>query len=129
MLTDVMGKPSYAERITRKKNQLRSDIRQKSRVTENVLRSMQTCSIKDNLQILNDQISKLCKDEVKRNINLSLINHLKGLRQPSCKCLLSRFQVNNNMERKLKTLTWILQKLSSYGLLGYKIYFSFGNEA
>ena len=75
-----MGKPSYAERITRKKNQLRSDIRQKSRVTENVLRSMQTCSIKDNLEILNDQISKLCKDEVKRNINLSLINHLKGLR-------------------------------------------------
>ena len=80
MLTDVMGKPSYAERITRKKNQLRSDIRQKSRVTENVLRSMQTCSIKDNLEILNDQISKLCKDEVKRNINLSLINHLKDLR-------------------------------------------------
>ena len=26
MLTDVMGKPSYAERITRKKNQLRSDL-------------------------------------------------------------------------------------------------------
>ena len=100
MLTDVTGKPSYAERITRKKNQLRSDIRQKSRVTENVLRSMQTCSIKDNLEILNDQISKLCEDEVKRNINLSLINHLS-----LAKCVLSRFQVNNNMEWKLEILT------------------------
>ena len=107
-----MGKPSYAERITRKKNQLRSDIRQKSRVTENVLRSMQTCSIKDNLEILNDQISKLCKDEVKRNINFifnqspqRLTSHLANAYCPDS---------NNNMERKLEILTWILQKLSSY---------------
>ena len=107
-----MGKPSYAERITRKKNQLRSDIRQKSRVTENVLRSMQTCSIKDNLEILNDQISKLCKDEVKRNINLSLINHPKGLRA-ILQMLIVQIPSQQQYGKEIRN-TWILQKLSSY---------------
>ena len=63
----------------RGKNELWNEIRQESKVTENVLKSIQSCFLKDNLSTLNEHIPRLLKDEGNRVINSSLINHLKGL--------------------------------------------------
>ena len=86
MTSRIMDK---GETQTRKHNEARSDIRNWSRVTENVLKSCQSCSITDSIPILDKHISHLetinsSKGIVKEQPNAvygqSQIQHLKGLK-------------------------------------------------
>ena len=66
--------------LKRAKNALRSQIRRESGIMKNVLKSCQSCSVKDNLNILDDEIGKLengSSYEYSRSCHLW---HLKGLK-------------------------------------------------
>ena len=77
-----MGKPSFADTEEhRKRNQLRSDVRDQSKAIgqDDVLTSCQSCFMKDNMCVLEHHISRLNHPNISDD-SRTLVNHLKGLR-------------------------------------------------
>ena len=92
-----MGKPSFADTEEhRKRNQLRSDVRDQSKAIgqDDVLTSCQSCFMKDNMCVLEHHISRLNHPNVSDD-NRTLVNHLKGLRAV-LQMLLSTIPTKNN---------------------------------
>ena len=71
----------------RGKNQKRSEIRHFSAESKNVLRSLQTCSIRENLSVIENHIRK-------RQGNPELLDHLRGLKAVLQELLASTVEVN-----------------------------------
>ena len=101
-----MGKPKYQK--IRKKNQKRSEIRLLSRETKNVRRSLQTCSLMENLAVLEKHINK-------NNGNMRFQNHLKGLKAVLQVLLANITQSDGSV--KVKSFIEFDEALSLY--LGY----------
>ena len=58
---------------------VRTDIRKNCKVTENILKSLQTCYLKQNMKLLESHIDRL-ENNTESATGNGLMSHLKGLR-------------------------------------------------
>ena len=76
-----MGKPTFTSTSEeRKRNQLRSEIRQQSRVNPDVVKSCQSCYLKENMTVIEGHINRLESLNSSSVLTRTQINHLCGLR-------------------------------------------------
>ena len=76
-----MGKPTFTSTSEeRKRNQLRSEIRQQSRVNPDVVKSCQSCYLKENMTVIEGHINRLESLNSSSVLTRTQINHLRGLR-------------------------------------------------